>query len=239
MVKPKADALDIAEVGLDTSLESLMETFQALAQGVEAQLAAENEESLAAARGESAKALDAIITEETARRDQLVEFMGAVEEREARIRKTVASAEKIARHYAAFVRGVKSSIELYMTEKGISEINGKFHRFKLYKKPDELQLEENAVPVSYRKFPLEYRMAQVLQSARKSIVTMLQSSASEFQNNPEGYPVINEIDRILKEVPAEASLGSPDRDKITADIEAKRDVPGAFMLRDRRRLDIK
>jgi hypothetical protein len=239
VAKAKADALDVSEIGLDTSLESLMTTFQALAQGVESQLAAENEEGLAVARGESAKALEAIITEETARRDQLVELMAAVEEREQRIRKTVAGAEKIARHYAAFVNGLKYSVSLYMTEKGISEINGKFHRFKLMGQPDQLQLDENAIPMEYRKFPLEHRMAEMLREARASILTMLKSTASEFQNRPEAYPVVEKIDAILKEVPAEASLGTPDKEKITAAIQAKRDVPGAALLTGRRRLDIK
>lgn len=239
MAKAKADALDLAEIGTDLSLETLMDTFQALAQGVESQLAAENEESLANARGESAKALEDLITTETARRDQLVELIAAVEEREARIRKTVAGAEKIARHYAAFVNGLKYSVNLYMTEKGISEINGKFHRFKLMGQPDALQLDENAIPMEYRKFPLEHRLAETLRTARASILTMLKSTASEFQNRPEAYPVVEQIDRILAEVPAEVSLGTPDKDKIEATLRAKRDVPGAALLTGRKRLDIK
>jgi Siphovirus Gp157 len=239
MSKPKPEALDTKEIGLDLSLETMMETFKGLAEGVERQIAAENDEDLVAARGDSAKALEGIIAEETERRDQLVQFMGALEERAMRIRKTVQRAEKLARHYEAFNKGVESSLLLYMTENNIAEINGKFHRFKVYKNPDQLQLEENKIPMEFRKFPLDHRLGVVLRAARTALATLVRASVSEFQNNPDAYPVICQIDAVLHEIPADSSLGSPDKDKIEAALKAKRDVPGATILTDRKRLDIK
>lgn len=239
MAKAKPDSLDVREVGLDLSLEVLMETFKGLAEGVERQLAAEDDEGLAAARGDSAGALASIMAAETERRDQLVEFMGALEERADRIRKTVAKAEKLARHYESFCRGIESSMLLYMTERGVAEVNGKMHRFKVYKNPDALQIDETKIPMEYRKFPLEHRMAEVLRAARAAILTMLKSTASEFQNRPEAYPLIPLIDGILAQVPADAALGSVDKEKVETALKAKIQVPGATILTDRRRLDIK
>ena len=239
MAKAKPDALDVREVGLDLSLETLMETFKDLAEGVERQLAAENDEGLAAARGDSATALAAIIATETEKRDQLVEFMGALEERAGRIRKTVRKAETLARHYESFCNGIESSMLLYMTEKGLVEVNGKMHRFKVYKNPDALQIDETKIPMEYRKFPLEHRMAEVLRAARGALVIMLKSTASEFQNRPEAYPLIPQIDAILAQVPADAALGSVDKDKIEAALKDKKEVPGVTVLKDRKRLDIK
>lgn len=239
MAKPKTEALSIAETGIDLSLEVLMETFKDLAEGVERQIAAENDEGLAAARGDSAKALEAVVTEEIQKRDQLVEFMAALTERAGRIRRTVASAEKLARHYEAFCKGVESSMLIYMTEKGLTEVNGKFHRFKVYKNPDVLQIDETRLPMEYRKFPLDYRLGEVLKAARAALMTLLKASASEFQNTPEAYPTICTIDVILREIPAESALGSADKDRIEAVLKAKREVPGATILTDRKRLDIK
>lgn len=239
MTRPKPDALDMKDTGLDLSLETLMETFKDLAEGVERQIAAENDESLAAARGDSAKALEDILVVETEKRDQLVEFMAALEERAGRIRKTVAKAEKLARHYEAFCRGVESSMLIYMTERGITEVNGKFHRFKVYKNPDTLQIDETRLPMEYRKFSLDFRMAQCLREARTAIVTMLQSTASEFHNKPEAYPLIPKIDALLAQLPPDTALGVADKDKIEADLKAKKEVPGATILTDRKRLDIK
>ena len=238
MAKAKPDALDVHEVGLDLSLESLMDTFKDLAEGVERQLGAENDESLAAARGDSASALAAIIATEIEKRDQLVEFMGALEERAGRIRKTVAKAEKLARHYESFCKGVESSMLIYMTDKGLAEVNGKFHRFKIYKNPDALQIDETKIPMEYRKFPLEHRLAVVLRAARAALVIMLKSTASEFQNRPEAYPLIPQIDGILAQVPADAALGSVDKDKIEAALKAGTEIAGANILKDRKRLSI-
>ncbi len=239
MAKAKPDALDVREVGLDLSLETLMETFKDLAEGVERQLAAENDEGLAAARGDAAAALAAIIATETEKRDQLVEFMGALEERAGRIRKTVRKAELLARHYESFCNGIESSMLLYMTEKGIAEVNGKLHRFKVYKNPDALQIEENKIPPEYRKFPLEHQLAEVLRAARAALLVMLKSTASEFQNRPEAYPLIPQIDGVLAKVPADAALGSVDKDKVEAALKAGKEIAGATILKDRKRLDIK
>lgn len=236
---PKTDAIDLSTIGINVSLEVLMQTFQGFVNGVERQIAAENDEQLTSAKGESRAALQAVLTEEVSRRDQLVSLLSALEERAQRIRKTVSKAEKLARHYEAFVKNMEGSIELYMIEQNIGEITGEMHRFKLYKGVDQLQVEDNLVPAEYRKFPLEHRMAEALRAGRAALVTMIKSSQTEFTNTPESYPTVAQIDRVLAEVGPESSLGSPDKDKITAALKAGKEVAGCFMLTERRRLDVK
>lgn len=79
--------------------------------------------------------------------DDIVALLNAREFQELLLRKAVQAAEARARHHAAFVDSMKSSIQLYMQEKGIAKIEGFAHFLAVYKKPDRLTVDnEDLVP---------------------------------------------------------------------------------------------
>lgn len=237
---PKPEAMDLATIGTSLSLETLLENLQGFADGVMRQLEAVDDETRAAAKAETNIALAEALANDITKRDQLIELRGAIEERALRIRKTVQNAEKMARHYEALVKAMDSSVELFMVEQQINEIAGQLHRFKVMKQPDQLQItQEVLVPMTYRKFPLEWRMAEALKAAKSAIETLLKMTQSEFSLNVSSYPVIQQIDKVLLEVGPEASAGTPDKDKIMVDLQAEKEIPGCFILRGRVRLDVK
>ena len=79
-----------------------------------------------------------------------------------------------------------------MIEQGISRIEGNVHRFAIYKKPDQLQIVDQA------QIPEEY-----------------------FRVVPQ--PDIRELDK----------------EKLVADLLIGKEVSGAFLERDQKRLDVK
>jgi hypothetical protein len=82
--------------------------------------------------------------------DGIVALINAREFQELLLRKAVQQAEARARHHGAFVKGLKSSIQLYMEEKGIARIEGLAHRFAIYKQPDQLEISnEDLIPEEY------------------------------------------------------------------------------------------
>jgi len=242
MAKPKPDALSLADTGIDTSLENLTAIFAELTAGVEKQIEAETDEQHAEARAKTAEALTSALTGTAGdlatvvnRRDQLVEYHGALLERAGRIRKTVAAAEVLARRYEAFGRNIASSVETYMVEAGITRIEGTIHRFAIYDKPDQLEITNaDMIPAQFYNLSLRDLLVEVLQDCR-----------SYLQGLRDRTPV-SDLGVLIEQcsfVLVGAGLEPPDREldkaKLIEALNAGQEVPGAYILRNRKRLDIK
>lgn len=118
-------------------LELLNQTFAELIGAVEQMMESEVAgEDVAFAADECKKALSA-----PQRIDDVVALMSYYETREAMLRMAVKVAEERARGQKKFVQNLKDSIELYMIESGIAKIEGFAHYLALYKKADQLVID--------------------------------------------------------------------------------------------------
>lgn len=230
--KKKPDALSIADTGIDTSVEMLMTIFKDLTDGVQAQLDAESEEQKAGAALATKTALEGAL----AHRDQLVEYRNAIEERELRIRRTVAVAEGLARRYKSFVKNLDHSIYQYMTEAGIDRIEGDIHRFAIHKQQDELQItDESALPEKYLQFD---SWVYTMRGCKQLVDELAQIPADPSS------PVEGGIRLAALQVAIDMLFQAPlpykvRKDLIIADLKEGIEVPGAFILTNRTRLDVK
>lgn len=222
--KNPPDALSIADTGINTSVETLSNIFKALTDGVQAQLDAESEEQKADAALATKNALGDALT----MRDQLIEYRGAIEAREQRIRRTVAAAESVARRYASFVKNLDSSIYQYMAEQGIDRIEGDLHRFALHKQPDELQVTDQTVlPPKYFTFEKWWNVLKVCHRF------VLEYRLGDVTVDVDALEVA--IDMVLAgEAPATLNKAL-----LIEDLNAGIEIPGAFILKGRTRLSVK
>lgn len=232
--KRTTEALSLADSGIDTSLENLSQIFSELTEGVAAQLSAETDQQRALA---DAKVKTAV-QEALVKRDQLIEYRGAIVEREQRIRKTVQVAEALARRYKAFVSNLDSSIYQYMTEAKIDRIEGTIHRFAIHKQPDELQISDmSLLPDKYIILEPWFHALKTCKKLLGEILASMPSGAWCSAGSPsiDLVALDTAIDLILSNpVPCK-----PNKDKIIADLQAGVEIPGAFILKDRTRLDVK
>lgn len=214
-------------LAMDLSLESLTALFTEFVSGINRQDELEKEEEKAAARQESVQSAGSLLnigekTELAVRRDNLVELLNAIEERELRIRKTVKNAELIARHYAAFGKNLKDSILLAMIELGLQEAQGHVHRFAVHKQPDLLVItDERAIPEEFfeRKPDLFY------------VAVVIAAQLGLDENRQQQV-----VDCLQTHIATEIVLN---KDLVRAKLEAGKTVPGATIEKNRKRLDVK
>lgn len=134
--------LQLAEL---SPLELLNDTFADLIAAVDQMMESQTGEDSALAAEKAGEALSA-----PRRVDEICALMAWYEAREGVLRGAVKVAEERARSHKAFVKHLKDSIELYMLEKGIARIEGLAHRLAVYKKPDQLIIEnEDLVPEEF------------------------------------------------------------------------------------------
>lgn len=229
--KKKPDALSIADTGIDTSIEMLMTIFKDLTDGVQAQLDAETEEQKAGAALATKNAMEGAL----AHRDQLVEYRNAIEERELRIRRTVAVAEGLARRYKSFVKNLDSSIYQYMAEQGIDRIEGDIHRFAIHKQPDELQItDESALPEKY----IQYESwIYTMRGCKKLVDELLQIPTLADYSMDSGR--LEALQFAIDVASANPLPYKVRKDLLIEDLKNGIEVPGAFIISNRTRLSVK
>jgi hypothetical protein len=187
------------------SLEDLATMFQDFVQNVEKQIDAESDQKRVELQAESRPTVEAALLPGASKedleaaktkRDAVVALIIALESQEARLRLAVKNAELLARRYKSRVAYLTSSIEIYMRDQQIEEIQGFMHRFKFYKQQDCLQITNEAdIPAAY-----------------------------------------------WDEIPVEPERRL-NKEKLIAALEALKPgddpIPGAFLERNRKRLDVK
>jgi Siphovirus Gp157 len=226
------EALAPMPLAVDLSLESLTALFTEFVAGINRQDELEKEEEKAAAKDQNVQAAGSLLnagenTELAVRRDNLVELLNAIDERELRIRKTVKNAELIARHYAAFSKNLKDSILLAMIELGIKEAQGNVHRFALHKQPDLLVITDE------RQIPEEFfdRVPDLPNLA----VDIISLSPGEEMEDGRFHKV---LELLKSRVTVERVLNKERLlDRLTLGDGVT--VPGAIVEKDRKRLDVK
>jgi hypothetical protein len=226
---PKTAKAELAPMPLEVnlSLESLTQLFSEYMAGIERQEEIEDAEEKSKALATSVRnAADVLTLGEkdaiVARRDNLVELIFAIEERELRIRKTVKSAELIARHYAAFNKNLKDSLLLAMIEKGIDRAEGNVHRLALYKQPDQLViLNEREIPEEF------FDQVPNIQDIVSGIFRLTSIDDEKLE-------LIHDF--LTSQLHPERVLN---KDRVKEALAAGMAVPGAMLEVNRRRIDIK
>jgi hypothetical protein len=128
-----------------------------------------------------------------------------------------------------------------MVEAGITRIEGTIHRFAIYNKPDQLEITSlDLIPVEFFKLSLRDELIMALLRARNALVVAIKANVDpSLKINPDENLVVQIIDAAL----ARASDEPPDREldkaKLIEALNAGQEVPGAYILRNRKRLDIK
>jgi len=219
MPKTKTSPSDLT-IHVDLSFEALMALFKEIGEGVTKQLDAGTVEERSAAEVETREAVMRTLTEgEQAqiveRRDQIVEMLFAIEERAKRIRRTVQNAEKLARRYESFGKNLEQSVFLGMLNANIEVIEGELHRFKLYKAPNKLEIiDESTIPEEFFVTPEPVRKLDE-DKLRAALNEQIPCPNADFLTHSTECPVCHGA-------------------KFTY-----REVPGAYIERDRKRLDVK
>lgn len=223
----KKEEIQPMPLAIDTSLESLMTLFNEFVTGINRQDELEKDEEKAAAKNQNVQNAAITLTvgekaELAVRRDNLVELLNAIEERELRIRKTVKNAELIARRYAAFTKNLKDSILMAMIELGLKEAQGNVHRFALHKQPDLLIItDERQIPEEF--FDLKPNLPAIAGEIA-SLLSLGIEDAARVQEYLE------------KSIPTERVLN---KERLEAKLALGETIPGATIEKDRKRLDVK
>ncbi|HXP82614.1 MAG TPA: siphovirus Gp157 family protein [Verrucomicrobiae bacterium] len=221
------EALAPMPLAVDLSLESLTALFTEFVTGINRQDELEKDEEKAAAKDQNVRDAGSLLAvgeknELAVRRDNLVELLNAIEERELRIRKTVKNAELIARHYAAFNKNLNDSLLLAMIELGIQEAQGNVHRFALHKQPDLLIItDERQIPEKF--------------FDRTPDLELISTKIAELQSlNETAHAQVLEC--LEANIPTTIVLN---KDRVAVAIAAGKEVPGAMIEQNRKRLDVK
>ena len=142
----------IVAADLALSLPQLEQMFSQFAESVEKQL--ESEDAQAKAESEQA-AENALMVASNPQelalgRDRMAQFIAALLAQEQILRDRVRLVERRARHFAALANTMKFAIETFMTNKGLTRIEGFESTFLMRKKPDLLHiLNEKEIPSEY------------------------------------------------------------------------------------------
>lgn len=229
----KKEELAPLPLSVDLSLESLTALFTEFVSGINRQDELEKDEEKAEAKNQNVQTAGNLLAvgekaELAVRRDNLVELLNAIEERELRIRKTVKNAELIARHYAAFTKNLKDSILLAMIEMDLQEAQGHIHRFAVHKQPDLLVITDE------RQIPEEYfdRKPNLEKAANRIAGVLSTGSSHSFSENE----IRTIVDCLRTDIPTEIVLN---KEKVQAALAMGEEVPGAVIEKNRKRLDVK
>lgn len=131
----------------ELSYEDLNQKFTALMDGIDAQANGEIEVFNAADQLQFFAAKDG---ESLVRRDELAALYLAIESEEKRLRQYVMRIEKRARHFAAMLNFLKSSIEIAFNDMGITRAEGTEAMFLMRKCPDKMTISnQDVLPEKY------------------------------------------------------------------------------------------
>lgn len=140
-------------------LEALAEMFFDFVQSVEKQIDAETDQQRIELQTATTPAVEAALQPKATKeeleaaktkRDACIALIFALEGQETRLRQAVKNAELLARRFKSRAAYLTSSIEIYMRDQQIDEIQGFMHRFKFYKQPDRLQITNEAeIPAEF------------------------------------------------------------------------------------------
>jgi hypothetical protein len=162
--------------------------------------------------------------------DQIVALLRHREFQEMMLRQAVSNAEKKARGHKAFISSVKGSLELYMIEKGIARIEGFASQLALYKKPDQLMIDdEAAIPEEYFHTDFTVRMTDAARVNEEEF----KKAAADL-----GFVITFaerklDTDKLIAKLDAIALIKKQFPDNPTPEI------PGATLLKDLKRINVK
>lgn len=170
--------------------------------------------------------------------DQFVALIRNYEFREALLRGAVKSAESKARGVAALGKALKDAAEQYMVDRGVKKIMGFANELALYKKADKLEIHnEELIPDGYFDTRLTFRLPpnHFVGGDLEELKVQL---AEEFGLIFESANRTVNTERVIKTLETTETV-EVEENGIKVKKNKFREVHGAEIIRDGRRLNIK